>query len=499
MRRGSITVFLSLILSVSLVFALVVTEASRYAGLRLTAKQAGTTAADSLFASFDRNLLEDYGLLFYDGGRGTESIRCELIENDFQHYYYENANKNSSLLGGSFFRIGRVDAEVTEIITAVDYNGEIFVRSALDFFKYDAVSELLDRIQEQLEWISQGDYVKEASESDEDKGSLLEQLKPLEPVTSGLEQEGEEGFDHERLEDNISSSAIGAAERVRSKGWLWLALPGDKTISGKKMNMTGLPSATERDLRKLNSQSSVFDNVSDRVLFNEYLLAMFPCFVSETPETGQHYQLEYLITGKQSDDKALKSVLDKMLITREGLNMLHIFTSGPKRSAVEELTMLLVGWTGIAPLIAIVEVGLIAAWAYAESIMDMRILLSGGKVPLVKTEEDWNLHLSTLVEFFMGANTLASTHNKGLSYEDYLRLQLFTADSHDLAYRAMDLIQTAQRETNPGFMMSTQIYAMEIRTTASATEFFSALPVSAGMIGSGNAAYEWEEYYSGAY
>ncbi len=499
MRRGSITVFLSLILSASLVFVLVVTEAARYAGLRLTARQAGTTASDSLFASFNRNLLEDYGLLFYDGGRGTESIRCELIENDFQHYYYENANKSLALLGGSFFRIGRVDADITEIITSVDYNGEIFVRSALDFFKYDAVSELADRIQEQLELIRRGDYVKEASESEEDKGSLLEQLKPLEPAPSGPAQEGEEGFDQERLEDSINGSAIGAAERVRSRGWLWLALPGDKTISGKKLNMAGLPSEAERDLRKLNDSSSVFDNISDRVLFNEYLLAMFPCFVSETPETGQHYQLEYLITGKQSDDKALKSVLDKMLLTREGMNMLHIFTSTPKRTAVEELTMLLVGWTGIAPLIAVVEVGLIAAWAYAESIMDMRILLSGGKVPLLKTEEDWNLHLSTLVEFFMGAETLAVQHNKGLSYEDYLRLQLFATDSHDLAYRAMDLIQTSQREINPGFTMSSQIYAMEIRTTASATELFSALPVSAGMIGFGNTDYEWEEYYSGAY
>ena len=496
MRRGSITVFLSLILSASLVFVLVVTEASRYAGLRLTARQAGTTAADSLFASFNRDLLEDYGLLFYDGGRGTESIRCELIENDFQHYYYENANKSISLLGGSFFRIGRVDADVTEIITAVDYNGEIFVRSALDFFKYDAVSELIDRIQESLGLISEGDRVKEASEED-DKESLLEQLKPLEPVPSGAE--GEEEFDHERLEDSINSSAIGAAERVTAKGWLWLALPKDKTISGKTLNMTGLPSAADRDLRKLNNSNSVFDSLTDRVLFNEYLLETFPCFVSETPESGQQYQLEYLITGKQRDDEALRAVLNKILLTREGLNMLHIFTSGPKMAVVEELTILLAGWTCIPPLIALVEVGLIAAWAFAESIMDIRILLSGGKVPLLKTEEDWNLHLSTIVQFFMGAETVAEKNDRGLCYEDYLRLQMFTLDSHDLAYRAMDMIQASQRAANPGFTMSSQIYAMEIRTTASATELFSAQPVVSSMIGYGNAAYEWEEYYSGSY
>ncbi len=497
MKRGSISVFLSLLLSASLVFVLVVAEASRYAGLRLTARQAGAAAADSIFASFDRGLLEDYGLLFYNGGRGAESIRCELIENDYQHYFYENANKNRQLTGGSFFRIGRADADVTEVITAVDYNGEIFVRSALEFFKFDAVSELAGRIREELELITQGDRLKESVDSGGNESSLLDQLKPLEPAASESGQEGEEGFDHEKLEDSINTSAIGAAEKVRAKGWMWLALPGDKTISGKALDKTGLPSEASRDLRKLNG--SVFDSTTDCVLFNEYLLAMFPCFVSEPPETGLHYQLEYLITGKDSDDKALKAVLNKMLLTREGMNMLHIFTSSPKRLAVEELTMLLVGWTGITPLIALVEVGLIAAWAYAESIMDMRILLSGGKVPVVKTEEDWNLRLATVIDFLLGADITAEKHQRGLSYEDYLRLLLFSTDSHELAYRAMDLIQTGKRETDPGFTMSSQIYAMEIRTTVSAEELFSSVPLVSGMLGYGNTAYEWEEYYSGSY
>lgn len=499
MKRGSITVFLSLILSASLVFVLVVMEASRYAGLRLTARQAGTAAADSVFAAFDRELLEDYGLLFYDGGRGAESIRCELIENDFQHYYYENANKTSLLSGGSFFRIGRVDSDVTEIITAVDYNGEIFVRSALDFFKFDAVSELTDRIREELDILSQGASVWDAVESGGNESSLLEQLKPLEPSSAGTGQEGEEGFDHGRLEENIEGSAIGAAEKVRAKGWLWLALPGDKTISGVRINKTGLPSETMRDPRKLNTRNSVFDSTSDCVLFNEYLLSMFSNFRSEAPEAGLHYEIEYLISGKDSDDKALKSVLDKMLLTREGMNMLHIFTSTPKRTAVEELTMVLVGWTGIAPLIAVVEVALIAAWAYAESIMDMRILLSGGKVPVKKTEADWSLNLSSVADFLLGAGVTAANHDRGLSYEDYLRLLLYTANSHDLAYRAMDLVQTKKKMTVPGFSMAAQIYAMEFRTTASAEELFSALPVVSGMIGYGNTEYEWEEYYSGSY
>ena len=497
MRRGSITVFLALILSASLVFVLVVAEASRYAGLRLTARQAGETAINSLFASFDRDLLEDYGLLFYDGGRGAETIRCEVIENDFQHYFYENANQRGLLTGGSFFRIGSLETDVTEIVTAVDYNGEIFVRSALDFFKYDGVSELADRIREELEKITQGTAVMDAAENGEGE-SLLEQLKPLEPA-AGEGENGEEAFDHDKLESDIEGSAIGAAEKVRAKGWLWLALPGSKTVSGKKLDQNGLPSLSVRDTRVLNQKNSVFAGTADTVLFNEYLLSMFRSFMSDAPETGLHYEIEYLITGKESDDKALRAVLDKLLLIREGMNMLNILTDNAKRATADQITAVLVGWTGIAPLIATVELALIAAWAFAESIMDMRILLCGGRVPVVKTVNDWSLSLPNVVDFLLGAEMPPSEHMNGLSYEDYLRLMLFTTNSHDLAYRAMDLIQTAKRETNPSFTMASQIYAIEIRTTADAAELFSALPAAAGKLGYGNTAYEWEEYFAASY
>ena len=118
---------------------------------------------------------------------------------------------------------------------------------------------------------------------------------------------------------------------------------------------------------------------------------------------------------------------------------------------------------------------------------------------MVKTEEDWNLRLATVIDFLLGADITAEKHQRGLSYEDYLRLLLFSTDSHELAYRAMDLIQTGKRETDPGFTMSSQIYAMEIRTTVSAEELFSSVPLVSRMLGYGNTAYEWEEYYSGSY
>ena len=496
MKRGSITVFLALILSASLVFMLVVTESSRYAGLRLISRQAGGAAADSVLASFDRTLLEDYGLLFYDGGRGAESIRCEVIENDFLHYYYENANKSKLLTGGSFFRIGRADVRLSEIITAVDYNGEIFVRSALDFFKYDAIEELVERIRKALDMVDKGAEVLEAAENGNEE-DLLEQLKPMTPA-EGTGAEGEEGFDQERLEEEIEESAIGAAQKVRAKGWLWLALPGEKTVSGKQLATAGLPSQTQRDTRRLSNKSSLFNSTTDCVMFNEYLLSLFPCFLSEEPETGLHYQIEYLITGKQGDDKALRSVLDRLLLMRQGMNMMNLLTDSSKRATVEQITMVLVGWTGIAPLIAAVEVALIGAWAFAESIMDMRILLSGGRVPVVKTAGDWSLSLSNVKDFLLGAAFPPSEHPNGLSYEDYLRLLLYLTDSHDLAYRAMDLIQTAKRETDPSFTMSSQIYAMEFKTTVSATELMTSLPVARNTPDFGT-AYEWEEYFSASY
>ena len=51
--------------------------------------------------------------------------------------------------------------------------------------------------------------------------------------------------------------------------------------------------------------------------------------------------------------------------------------------------MLAVGWTGIAPLVTVVDQLLQSAWSLAESLADVRILMDGGRVVLLKSPDEY--------------------------------------------------------------------------------------------------------------
>ena len=98
-KKGSVTVFLSMLLTAVLVISLVLAEAARSSGLKLNAQQAGQAAIDSVLAGFDRELLEEYGLLFYDSGFGKGLPQYEDIEAEFETYFMENAGGGLNVLG----------------------------------------------------------------------------------------------------------------------------------------------------------------------------------------------------------------------------------------------------------------------------------------------------------------------------------------------------------------------------------------------------------------
>ena len=499
-RRGVISVFLAAALSVLLVFTCVLLEAARAEGIRYTANAAGDAAIDSVFAGYDRMLLDQYGLLFYDGGMGKGFLDFDAIESEFGRYFLANSGTVSVLSGGSMFPVLPVEAKVTSVVTATDYNGEIFIRSCLDYFKYDAAGALLDTIRDQLDLLGKGEAGKERNETEskdlhrKDWGAELTEeaeeagmsligwpeaqiLFPEAELTEdGDPEEASEPFDQERYDETIENSPIGGMETVEAEGFLSLVLPKDTVLSGLEITGEDLPSACARDERKLENAGSILSDLAEKAVFDEYLLSVFPCF-TEGENSGLQYGIEYLLYGKMNDAENLKSKLNRIVWIREGMNLLYLVSSSGKMKAVQELASLMVDWSGIPGLSLVVAAALTAAWAYAEAILDVRTLLSGGKVPLVKDDSSWTLGLESVTGFLDGSPQEAKDQTRGLRYQDYLRLLLYLTDASDLSYRAMDLIQTDMQAQGRTFLMLSQIYAMEVRTTITAKQLFAGLPI----------------------
>ena len=118
------------------------------------------------------------------------------------------------------------------------------------------------------------------------------------------------------------------------------------------------------------------------------------------------------------DRENLKKTLQEILLLREAVNAAFLFGSSLKAEAetAAGVIAILLGLPEIKDFAATV---ILFAWAYAESVKDVRILLRGDKIPLVKSEESWNTPFSQLLTYRSHLDSYRSSAD-GMSYQDYL-------------------------------------------------------------------------------
>ena len=93
---------------------------------------------------------------------------------------------------------------------------------------------------------------------------------------------------------------------------------------------------------------------------------------------------------------------------------------------------------------------------------DIRILLDGEKVPLLKNKASWNTPLSKLLTFRSDLGNYKKVNN-GMNYKDYLRFFLQLKSEKEILYRFMDICEMDVRMTdgNSSFQMDGCIEAVK--------------------------------------
>ena len=151
-------------------------------------------------------------------------------------------------------------------------------------------------------------------------------------------------------------------------------------------------------------------------------------------------------TGRYDMKKAEKmNVSDRVM---EAANVAHIIADREKLNQTIMIATSLAGFSGNPAVVKIVQIGVVAAWAYVESILDLRTLLSGGKISLIKSAAEWTTDLKKLGEIVTGEGKARECKN-GLSYQAYIKQLLFAMKEKKMAYRMMDIMELAmQKEQN---------------------------------------------------
>ena len=248
-------------------------------------------------------------------------------------------------------------------------------------------------------------------------------------------------------------------------------------IGKKKLLELLLPSGKECPSTEESFSSALFSTESAANpiqvgLLGEYSLRFFHSYHKEesahtTPySNAKGLEVEYLLHGKKSDYENLSAQVTSLLAFRESMNFIHIMSDPEKLEAVEEFVSSFLAITANPVVIAVFSAFVIGIWAFAQSLLDVKELLNDERVPLMHNLESWSLSLNHLLDFlsYLSGEEIPK-ENIGLSYEDYLRISLFTkgllsqAKINDSMLYCMEKdIQTSIRDKEPSFRMDKCLY-----------------------------------------
>ena len=239
--RGELTVFFSLVFLLLLALVGAVMEsASIQVGKNEKRADAGR-AAESVFAEYQRDLLEKYGVLALEESYESGQVSEENVLNRLSFYGAEN-----------------MDIDISAIRYLTDNSGQEFFRQAVEYQKVKTGVSVVETVLDKQEDWKEKECLAEAYEGEDDKVDAdLQQILETEEQTISEE-------------DN----PIAMLQAWKSDAFLKLVLPKEFTLSEKTLDSCEL--LRERSLRK--GYGTLYEKESesgDTVFFNLYLLEKF--------------------------------------------------------------------------------------------------------------------------------------------------------------------------------------------------------------------------------
>ena len=431
-KRGSVTVFFSLFMAVLLVLVQVVFRSVQIAGGKVQAEAGVEEGLYSVFAGYDRELFEKYHVFFLDGGYGTGTLQPGCMYQKVEDSMVRSCNpgKNfTDIRGENPWRCSKESGAVTGITLASDQQGRAFKIQAIDYMKDTAGIQGIQLLLEKAD-------TQEKIIQSQNKEGNTEQTK-----------EAQKSYEKAKVEVEKKDfvNPLEVIGQLKKRGILSLVLPTDATVSsGTFGTLTRMSQRTcEKGMGTLYYGDHP-DTVTDNLIFQEYMINHLTCY-GEKEEEGISYQLEYVIGGKSTDQDNLKAVVTRLLAMRETANMVYLIKNPGCQAQIHEMALTICAVMGIPALEGVVSLALQAAWAFGESVLDVRQLLAGGKIPLVKTSKSWMLSLENLGKLPQILRENQAKQENGLSYKDYLRILLNLGKPVNHVLRTMDVVEQSMR------------------------------------------------------
>lgn len=473
-KRGSVTVFFSLFMTVFLVVIQIMFRSVQMAGGKVQAEAGVEEGLYSVFAGYDRELFEKYHVFFLDGGYGTGTLQPGRMYQKVEDSFVKSCNPGNSLTGirgENLWKCSKESGAVTGFTLASDQRGRAFKLQAIDYMKGTAG---IQGIQLLLEKADARNKIIESQEKEGSPEQIKKAQKSYEQARTQAEQQEGGQLSAPGGESKNFVNPLEVIGQLQKRGILGLVLSADTEISQRKFEETGRMSqrTCEKGMGILHYGDNP-DTITGNLIFQEYMVKHLTCYGMQHDAGGIAYQLEYVIAGKETDQENLKAVVTRLLAMREASNLVYLMKNQTCQSQIHELALVICTALGFPALEGIVSLALQAAWAFGESVLDVRQLLKGGKIPLVKTSESWMLSLENLGKLPEILNQDQGKRQKGLSYQEYLRILLGIGKPEQQVLRTMDVAEQAMRtmQGKENFRLDLCVSYLQVEIEASCREY----------------------------
>lgn len=408
MVKGELTAFLSLVFLLLLSLVGSVLESASIQGLKNEKRADASRAAESVFAEYQRELLETYEILALDGSYENGDMSESNILNRLTYYGAENME---------------IEMEAVRYLT--DQNGQEFYRQAVAYEKEKTGVAAAERLVGDLPtWKEQERQTEEYGKEEQETRDSLNQI--LRGEDQGLPEE---------------ENPLNVVSEVQTGLLLDIVLPKGFELSKKAVDKSR--TVTGRELREGHGAlKEEIPGKGSAIFFNLYLVEKFGHAREKKEETVLDYELEYLLAGKAGDTQNLEAAVKRICALRFAADYTYLLTDAKKQGEAELLALALCALLAAPEAAEVVKHAVLLAWAYGEGVMDVKALLGGKRVPLVKSEQTWQLSLAGLLTL----NQLGSWREpmdveEGYTYEQYLQAMLFLCKKEQLTMRALDLVE----------------------------------------------------------
>lgn len=506
-EKGQITVFLALLFLVLLGFSMAVIEGVQSYSASYLAEDAVKSAGENIMANYDKELFKNYHIFFLD------PREREYILSDGKEYI------NQYFSGNSFFNIQCNSIEITEEKAVVEENGLYLKHEIREWMKYREKEKLKSDIKNIIKSVAGNDAdrqqckkdVAEAERKEQEAAQSSEKDKKQESPAGNIEEEEQEKQETEEqplspeiIKERTTWKEIREVIQTLTKtGVLFYAVQSPEKLSKRSISMDNLPSKSRGDILSAGKEElgerinelSLFNikevknlfsgniSVGDNALITKdnYIIPYIEeCFSSyqigsekktekqqsdktkgEEDSTGKvlFYETEYLINGKSSDLENLKMVANRIMALRFMTNYVLSGKNVRLKAQIDTMAAAVSGFMGMPQAMKAVQVLIRVALSYGESLLELHTLLTGGEIPLIKSQSNWNLELGTMVSQLKEKKPVKKG-KKNISYQDFLKiLLLLKGQSEGLCYRMMDIMQLNVAYKEPGFLMEKCLFS----------------------------------------